>query len=234
MGPLSLSTSDRIDMAVKILNDIKVSYSTTTGMSKDRLRYGLLDRAQPPVIALRGLAKGKGNYFPLLKKLECFISEPEPFLAGFRSLFVDAFVTAGLMPEGLATGWGHERTQKMMSTMFLTTKVPNGKRSLRAKGATRSPYLDVSDLQPKHQDTQWTEYFPLEKVYISELGLQDLYRDGDFVEEAYRDIACVPLPGVSATDICAARSDDVYTKARRAKYKNYPVTSMVIPSTPPA
>lgn len=138
------------------------------------------------------------------------------------------------MPFVRAAGPHHRLTQRLMSTDYLRSNVLLDSHHLREKGYYRSPYFDASHLLPKYEDFSWTNKFPLEKLCIAELGLKDVFRKGKFVREDYRDIACIPLPGVSATKISARHPDDQYTKAARSMYKNHPRTPLVIPSIPPA
>ncbi|KAL8838698.1 MAG: hypothetical protein Q9176_004938 [Flavoplaca citrina] len=121
----------------------------------------------------------------------------------------------------------------MMDLTYTRTDIPKAE-PVTPRGISDrfSPKFDASHLLPKYEDFRWTEEFSLEKLCISKLGIQDLYRKGTLIEEVYRDIACVPLPGVSVADVCAGRPDDRYEKAGKTMKSKAPITPLVIPSMP--
>ncbi|KAL8992262.1 MAG: hypothetical protein Q9169_007236 [Polycauliona sp. 2 TL-2023] len=227
--PLSLKTPARVDKALQLLNSLKPSGAAKMGESKAKL----LERSHPPSVSLYGLRKNKE--FPEVGYLGCSVKEPAPFLKAFRALIIETFFGAGLIPVAPPTyRLHHDQEQKMMYMQYLRTTALKDHGQLEGKGYYRSPKFDATHLQPKYEDTQWTDDFPLEKICISEFGLRDLYSNGTLVEGVYRDIAYAPLPGVSASTISAPRSDDEYTKAARRYHSNQPVMPLVIRSTPPA
>ncbi len=111
--------------------------------------------------------------------------------------------------------------------------MPNERPELKRKGICRQPSFDVaSHLLPKYKNLQMTDGFPLEKLCIAELGLKDVWTRGDFVREDYRDIACIPLPGVPPDTVSVCHPDEKYTKAARSVTRDYPITPLYIPSMP--
>ena len=100
-------------------------------------------------------------------------------------------------------------------------------------GDYAAPHFDATDLHAKYKDIAWTEDFELEKLCISELGPKDFWRDGRVVRTGYRDVACVPLPGIVSASIDCEMSDEEYTAAAYVKTQNRLATPRLIPSTPP-
>ncbi|KAL8749546.1 MAG: hypothetical protein Q9184_006767 [Pyrenodesmia sp. 2 TL-2023] len=119
-----------------------------------------------------------------------------------------------------------------MSTNPLKSKVPVGNPTMRGTGWTRSPNFDASDIHSKYKSFSWTQEFPLEKLCITELGLRDISRKGAFIRTGYRDVACVPLPGVSTSEVTAGHPDKEYKKATKTYTKQKTITPYQIPSTP--
>ncbi|KAL8868692.1 MAG: hypothetical protein Q9198_008090 [Flavoplaca austrocitrina] len=121
----------------------------------------------------------------------------------------------------------------MMDLTYTRTDKPKAGRKIpRGISDHFSLKFDASYLLPKYEDLRWTEEFSLEKLCISKLGIQDLYRKGTLIGEVYRDVACIPLPGVSAAEVWAGRPDDRYEKAGKTMKSKAPITPLVIPSMP--
>lgn len=117
----------------------------------------------------------------------------------------------------------------------LRTDIYIQKSSHTRGGFYLAPEFDASDLHPKYENFPWTGDFPLDKLCISELGPKDIWRDGKVVRTGYRDIACVPLPGVAAVESeTSERSDEEYSPAVFMLPENQPETPSLIRSTPPA
>ncbi|KAI4271096.1 MAG: hypothetical protein LQ337_006255 [Flavoplaca oasis] len=248
LGSLSLRTPGHVETALRILNDLKSSYSAAFGANgrlsekdiiysadivEDHLhnpKNGLLQRSRPPAIVMQGLHRDE--YFPIMKSFRCYVKEPEPFLQPFRSMMIDAFSQAGLMPTTPKQG-SCDITQKMMDLTYTRTDIPKAE-SKTPEGISDHypPKFDASHLLPKYEDFRWTEKFSLEKLCISKLGLQDLYRKETLIGEVYRDIACIPLPGVSVADVCAGHPHDRYEKAVKTMWRKAPITPLLIPSMP--
>ena len=248
LGSLSLRTPGHVETALRILYDLKLSYRTALGANgrlsekdiisgadivEDHLhdpKNGLLQRSRPPVIVMQGLQRDER--FPMMKSFRCYIREPEPFLQPLRSMMIDAFSQARLMSTPPKKD-SCDITQRMMDLTYTRTDIPKvGPKIPRGISDHFPPKFDASHLLPKYEDFRWTEEFSLEKLCISKRGLQDLYRQETLIGEVYRDIACIPLPGVSATDVCAGRPDDRYEKAVKTMPSQAPITPLVIPSMP--
>lgn len=124
----------------------------------------------------------------------------------------------------------------IMTTRYLQTDVLIDKVTMKGRGYLRSPGFDASVIYQKYKDIEWADEFPLERVCISEPGLKDFWKDGEFVRTDYRDIACVPFPGVPArivAEIATQRSNETYEKAHKTIARKLPRCPSLIPSTLP-
>ncbi|KAL9022991.1 MAG: hypothetical protein Q9180_008447, partial [Flavoplaca navasiana] len=173
--------------------------------------YGLDEEVAQPTSS-----KGTGY-------LACGIRESHPFLQNFRTFVDTAFYSNGLMPIPLR---GDKSPYvRILNLNYCRTEIAKEKITLRGKGYVLSPKFDASDLYQKYKDFAWTTEFPLEMLCISELGLKDFWKDGKVVRTSYRDIACVPLPGVSehtVAEIAAQQSTEDYAKAEKSYKQNQP------------
>ncbi|KAI4188324.1 MAG: hypothetical protein LQ346_005336 [Caloplaca aetnensis] len=246
IGGLSLKTPARIEAATQLLTEFG---RVCTAKSNPRPHFhaaakifsegrtDLLHLEQPPVVSLEGLRARRMQWEEKegAKALYCCPIESQPFLAGFRSLLVDAFVAEGFIPAIRASDTDEPFLAQVMSTQALVTQVPNMKPSLIRKGKriSLSPNFDASDICPKYRSFTWTRAFPLEKLCISELRLRDISRKGTFIKTGYRDVACIPLPGVAAEQVTCGHPDDEYDPAAKWYSKPKKVTPLLIPSTPP-
>ncbi|KAL8683900.1 MAG: hypothetical protein Q9186_000111 [Xanthomendoza sp. 1 TL-2023] len=161
--------------------------------------------------------------------------ESVPFLWTFRSLVLEHFLTTDLVP--VVTSQTDRLGVNIMATRYLSTDIPVQKPTLRGRGFRRRPSFDASDLFQKYQHFEWTGQFGLERLCISELGLKDFSKDGQVVRTGYRDIASVPLPGVSSglvAELLKERSNEEYSRAYKSISKNQPRYPLLIPSTRPA
>lgn len=148
--------------------------------------------------------------------LACGIRESHPFLKNFRSLVNTIFYSNGLMP--ILPREDSSLLVRILNLNYYRTEIVNEKITLRGKGFVRSPKFNAADLYQQYKDFTWTTEFSLERLCISELGLKDFRRDGKLVRTGHRDIACVPLPGVSEDTIAtvaAQQSTEDYAKAEK-------------------
>lgn len=190
---------------------------------------------QPPIIALHGLRPTSYPKYPITKCLSCYVNEPRPFLKLFRSQVIQTFVANGFVPFVEADVDKPVTLAIMETSHRLRTDIYIQKSSHSRGGFYLAPDFDASDLHPKYENFPWTGDFPLDKLCISELGPKDIWRDGKIVRTGYRDIACVPLPGVAAVENeTSERSDEKYSPAVYMLLENRPVTPSLIRSTPPA
>lgn len=244
---LSLKSPDRVNAAVQLLQELdmpQIADHIATSFPKNHpvqpavkdisiREEEALVSGQAPVVALQGLQEVRrmANYPQATKDLHCHVKENKPFLAHFRSLVRVELEKAGFVPVSPLEPSGIVACT-LMYTKYLRTSVWLGKPVLKGKTCRLQPNFDASDLHIKYENFPWTTDFPLEKLCITEFGLKDFLKDGKVVGTGYRDIACVPLPGVS-TSPCVGGRIDGYAKAARTKEKNSPVTALLIPSTPP-
>lgn len=153
----------------------------------------------------------------------CGVTEPRPFLAQLRDKIYRTFVAKEFVSfvrlnrvdedEKMALSIMETR-HRLRTDLFI-------KDASKITGGTyTAPSFDASDLHAKYEDFSWTEEFPLEKLCISEMGPKDFLRDGKVVRPGYRDIACVPLPGVVAASTGCEPSDEDYLPAACAKVEN--------------
>jgi len=244
---LSLKTPDRVNAAVQLLQKLdmaQIADHIATSSLKNRPVHPAakdiptrdeetLASGQAPIVALQGLQElhRTTNYPYETKELRSYVKTRQPFLAQFRSKLCDEFEKAEFVPVA-RLGLSGSITCTLMDTRYLRTNVWRREPALRSKRCRLQPDFDASDLHFKYEKFPWTTEFPLEKLCISEFGLKDFLQEGRVVGTGYRDIACVPLAGASASPFAGGRIDG-YTKAARTKEKNSPVTSLLIPSTPP-
>ena len=100
----------------------------------------------------------------------------------------------------------------IMQTKVIASDVRNEKPSLRGLRTYRYPLFDASKLHVNYEDYPWTTEFPLERMCISEFRLRDVWKGGNFVRTAFRDIASVPLPGVSQDALSIQDPEERYIK----------------------
>lgn len=117
-----------------------------------------------------------------------------------------------------------------MATKYLRSSVWRSRPSLGGKKCRLQPDFDASDLHLKYENNPWTTEFPLEKLCISEIALKDFLTDGKVVGTGYRDVACVPLPGVSTSPSVGERING-YRTAAILRENNRTLTPLLIPST---
>lgn len=222
VGRVQLAASDYqlVSMTCILRGDHNV-HSNGLGQIPRVSLYGLDENAARP-------ASSKGTL-----RLACGIREPYPFLTNFHSLVNTTFQSNGPMPSFRRSGG--QLSVRIMDLRYSKTDIAHEKITLRGKGYVVSPKFDASDLYQKYKDFSWTTEFPLERLCISEPGIKDFRKNGKLVRTGYRDIASVPLPGVSedtVADIAAKQSMEQSEKAYKTHSRNFPVCPLVIPSTP--
>ncbi|KAL8847433.1 MAG: hypothetical protein Q9221_007543, partial [Calogaya cf. arnoldii] len=160
-------------------------------------------------------------------KLVCNVNEPRPFLIDFASRISDIFIAEGFMPamKPRTDRLTDRLRTSIMHTKYLTTNV----RSKRLNFGW-APLFDASDLHTEYKDCTWTTEFPLERMCITEFGLRDVWKNENFVRTEVKDIASVPLPGVSQHVVSGEDPDEYHVNRW---YEKRPRTSVRIPSTPP-
>ena len=86
---------------------------------------------------------------------------------------------------------------RAIDTKGLSSEIPNIK-SMQTYGRPyRVPRFDARELCEKYKDIVWAKGVHLDRVCISERGPEDIFEDEQCVGKRYRDIASVPLPGVT-------------------------------------
>lgn len=191
---------------------------------------------QTPTISLHGIDEARARLGSPegTKSLNCNIRESRPFLTEFCAKFHSVFLAEGFIPA--ITPQSRPLRTYIMSTKYLHTDVLNEKPTLKGRGYLRSPGFDASVIYQKYKDIEWADEFPLERLCISEPSLKDFCKDGEFVRTGYRDIACVPFPGVPArivAEIATQRSNETYEKAHKTISRKLPKCPILIPSTIP-
>ncbi|KAL8644726.1 MAG: hypothetical protein Q9226_007619 [Calogaya cf. arnoldii] len=185
----------------------------------------------PPVVALHGLVEKPRPLYP--KKalnLVCNVNEPQPFLIDFASRISDIFIARDFMPAI------KHRPDSLRMPLMRTNRLKSDVRKFSIKpspkrfGFYEIPSFDASDLHTEYKDYPWTTEFPLEMMCISEFHLRNVWKNGEFVRTAWKDIASVPLPGVSQDVVSAKDPDEYYINKWYSKKSQ---TSLRIPSTPP-
>lgn len=229
MGPLSLKTPARVKAASDLLLELHRQYNSgfnaRSKFNFSRPHIDTLRRLQPLRVRLHGLRAER----LVTKNLICNPIEEKPMLCDFINIVDDIFGAEGYVPVN--KGGRDVIRPKLMDTRHLKSNVINEKVTLLGKGFTRQPDFDSSIVYSKYKDFPWTATYPLEKLCISELGIKDVWRQGRLVKTGYRDIATVPLPGVSPSDFVPDHPDDLYEKAYKTKRRNMPITGMNIPSS---
>ncbi|KAL8814761.1 MAG: hypothetical protein Q9191_008522, partial [Dirinaria sp. TL-2023a] len=254
---LSLKTSTQLNTAVRLLEGLDMNhlanivatlqnssnpppYNPTLDFDFDKPSAAGEDRPrliQGPVVALHGLTvpSGQKRFHPQsTRALYCWVKEPRPFLNPFRTAVTEIFLHHGLVP---IISEGETRSGplvKLMNTDYLETHTPNFLKSRRRRMRYVKANFDASDLYPKYEDYPWTTEFPLEKLCLTEMGLKDVLLDGKVIKTStYRDIASVPLPGVTESKVVPEHPDAKYVKAAKSMKRNHRGWPQIIPSTPP-
>ena len=94
----------------------------------------------------------------------------------------------------------------------------------------KQPTFDARDLVVKYRDHVWDQNIPLERLRISRNELQDITRRGTVIGQGYREIASIPLPGVS--DLEPEEPGFEHYKAAKTFRENKPVTESWISLRP--
>lgn len=235
MGHLRLDTPKRIEEACQLLHDISQEYRNNTA-TYYKTKYlnknpNIQHSRRSPFIALHGLHEqpSQPDYPKAAMSLQCNVKESFRFLQGFCAPVMNVFIAKGFIP---ALQPKADLLQScLMRTSNAKSNVPLSKEAAaRALGRKYlSPVFDASDLHRKYKDFPWTSEFPLERMCISEYVLRDVWKGPNFVRTAYRDIASVPLPGVSPTRLAPDDPDEYFV---RRKYDQTPRVPRFIPSMP--
>lgn len=106
----------------------------------------------------------------------------------------------------------------------------NKKPSLRPYNCSRRPMFDARDLYEAYKDYVFTENIPLERICLTDLGLQDFVKSGKVVGIGYRSLSSIPLPDVSNEVIPWDDPEVNYVRAAKTKRWKNPVTPLIIPS----
>ncbi|KAI4275103.1 MAG: hypothetical protein L6R38_005957 [Xanthoria sp. 2 TBL-2021] len=255
MGLLRLDSPKRVREACELLNGISVGYRDVLDSEpiRKQLKYSIeiiwltcsaasrsltrlatvqdLWQSSAPTVALNGLHDRAHlpSYPKEARTLACNVKESCPFLFNFTWRIRDVFVAKGFIPA-IKDGFRPEAPRvSIMATKFVKSDVRSEKPTLRSLRRNRTPVFDASDLHAKYKNNPWTTEFPLERMCISELGLRAVWKGGKVIRTAFRDIANVPLPGVSPDVLSLEDPDEHFV---RRGYNTTPQTSLYIPSTP--
>ena len=247
IGGLILPTQSRLKAAIELLQGIDLTQTVRSSYnsSSELLNFHITINTDAPgvefrsrVITLQGLRREvTAAHWPrATKALSCDILESWPYLTDLEETLKEAFAKEGLMPV-IKQGnreLGYEG--KIMTTCYLRTIVQNTRRELRGQDAVRRPHFDALDIYHKFKNFTWATQFPLERISISQLGLKDVWIQGDFVRTCYRNDGSAFLPGTNPSQTAAAdeHPEDVYEKAAHTIRENQSVPPLYIPSTPPS
>lgn len=239
IASLHLETPSKIEAAIQLLRSLNLSQiakcvhassvdNPPTQMNvSEPYNHDRRGSIKSPVVALHGLVASKKWQNHPTFSLRCQVTEPKPFLPQFRVLLEHIFARAGLISYAPDTR-SRPTACKIMDTSYLRSEKLKDRLGLKGWGYYQIPLFDASDVHLQYTNYPFTNDFPLEKLCISELGLKDVYVEGQKISTGYRDIACVPFPDM----VLAESADEVYVKAAKTIKKDQSFMSPLIPSMP--
>ena len=194
--------------------------------------------ATPKSVTLRGL-NFRPSYEPdRVSQFDAFIQDSPFDLQRLRDRLRQCFVGLSAFPnkypDQIPASW--KPRARIMQTTYLTTnelgKYPNVAKYGYGSKAGRKPLVDARDLYTKYKDHLWAKDIDVQKLCISEAGLQDITRNGSVVGQGYREVASVGLPGLSDEMVEPEDPEERYIKAAKTRHRNQPVTPLWISLRP--
>ena len=113
-------------------------------------------------------------------------------------------------------------SSKYMRTDVLKTTPPSWQRGSQPS-KYRKPLYDARDLYMKYKNHTWTRNLEIETLSISETGIRDIIRRGSCIGQGYREIARIPLPGVTEGMLEPQNPYDRYIRAKKRHEEKMPV-----------
>lgn len=227
LGELSLPSNNAIRAAQGLLQSLgvetmlkKLRIDKEHGQDSNFSHHSDDSHAVHPItVSVSGLEHSK--HMQGCIRLNATVIDKESILSSYLKEIRRRSLEAGLMKLMPLETMGRSRPLHMavMDTGRIYTTAQKVKPHLlkyipREKIIYKALRPDVTDLYTNLKDFVWASDFELEKLSICELGLHNFMRGKVLVGQGHREIASVPLPGVSQQDLSAVMDDVTYTRLR--------------------
>ena len=225
LGSLSLTSDSEIEAAKRLLGSLDLS-----GMLR-KIRKRIADRTIPDLpkrssgahsehpirVSVIGLESSK--HLQNTSKLYSPIINPEEVLFDYSKEIQRRFLESGLMHLDPFQTLDPLLHMPILRTDRLHTKEPKTKPSIlrqlpEGKVLYKRLRIDTEDLYTKYKNFVWANDLQLERLSIREMGLLNFERGQSKVGQGHREIASVPLPGISHVGPDPEMEDISFTSVR--------------------
>ncbi|CAF9915639.1 MAG: hypothetical protein HETSPECPRED_002544 [Heterodermia speciosa] len=197
IGNMSLLTDERLNAATALLRslDLKTILQESREACRSESNTDPGEKADGPILAsVVGLERLAIQTLRVAKKLYAGVVDREHVLPEFVKRIQTIFDQRGLLSPETKNDRFPPRVKIIDTTRIKLRKDPDSEKNVRTLA------LDAREMYIKYKDFVWAENIPLQTVSISKTPLRNFTRGSILVDQGYRDVVSVPLPGASALD----------------------------------
>ena len=226
--PLDLKSEDKVRDATQLLGSPEVRSIVNECGNVTAMSSGPLP--SPSVVTLHGLRTANVNLDDVDKTPQLFMCLKECTFnfSRLQQELLRVFRRHIFILNDQQTPLKSEAPRvKVMSSRYMRTDILKKTPPLWQRGSQpslyRKPLYDARDLYMKYKSHTWMKGLEIETLSISETGIRDIIRRGSCIGQGYREIARIPLPGITEGMLEPQDPYDRYIGAKKRHEEKMPV-----------